>query len=391
MAILFDADNHYYEPPDCFTRYMPTEQMDEAVRVVGEGDDARVVVGDRPFTFLAEPFSGTHVKPGALREMLRNLKAGLDPDDNPAVEPVAPAYVSHDARLATMDDQGLDATVLFPTLAVCVEHFMKDDPERTYLNVHAFNRWLDDEWGFGRDGRIHAVPLMSLLDLDAAVLELEDVMARGARFIHLRPGPQGGRNPADPAFDPFWSRVDEAGLTVAFHISESGYNEAFSVHWGEEPNPRSHEQSAFQWTSFYGDLPIMHTIAGLVFHNFFGRFPDVRVMSVENGSLWVPYLLAAMDKMKGMGRNGPWPGGYVAGRPSEIVKERVFVSPYHEEDIVALAGVLGAGQILFGSDYPHAEGLADPLSFRDSLAGLDEADQDLIMGETMAALAAPPA
>jgi predicted TIM-barrel fold metal-dependent hydrolase len=114
-------------------------------------------------------------------------------------------------------------------------------------------------------------------------------------------------------------------------------------------------------------------------------------MSVENGSLWVPYLLGAMDKMKGMGRNGPWPGGYVEGRPSEIVKEKVFVSPYHEEDIGALADVLGAGQILFGSDYPHAEGLADPLSFRESLAGLSADDQDLVMGETMAALAAPPA
>ena len=391
MSLIFDADNHYYEPPDCFTRFMPGDRLDEAVRVVEDGAGARVMVGDRPFTFLDDPFSDTHVKPGALREMLRNLKAGLTPEDNPSVEPVAPAYVEHDARIARMDEQGLDATMLFPTLAVCVEHFMKDNPERTYLNIHAFNRWLDDEWGFGRDGRIHAVPLQSLLDVDAAVAELEAVMERGARFIHLRPGPQGSRNPADPAFDPFWSRVDEAGLTVAFHISESSYNEAFSVHWGEEANPRSHEQSAFQWTSFYGDLPIMHTVAGLVFHNFFGRFPRIRIMSVENGSLWVPYLLAAMDKMKGMGRNGPWPGGYVAGRPSEIVKEKLFVSPYHEEDIEALAEVLGASQILFGSDYPHAEGLAEPLAFRESLAGLSTADQDLIMGETMAALASPPA
>ena len=96
---------------------------------------------------------------------------------------------------------------------------------------------------------------MSLIDLDAAIAELEFVMDRGARFIHLRPGPQGGRNPADPVFDPFWERVNEAGLTVTFHISESGYNELFSVHWGEEANPSSHQQSAFQWTRFYGDLP----------------------------------------------------------------------------------------------------------------------------------------
>ena len=389
--MIFDADNHYYEPEDCFTRFMPSDRMDEAIRVV-EDDDAgrRVMVGDRPFTFLDNPFRDTTTKPGSLREMLRNMKAGVPIEENETIEPIQPAYRDREARLAVMDEQGVDAMVLFPTLAVCVEHFMKENPERTYLNVHAFNRWLEEDWGFGTDGRIHAVPLLSLLDLDAAVAELEWVLDRGARFIHLRPGPQGGKNPADPELDPFWERANEAGITVCFHISESGYNEMLSVHWGEDPNPSSHKQSAFQWTSFYGDLPIMQTISGLTFMNFFGRFPNLRVMSVENGSLWVPYLLAAMDKMKGMGRNGPWPGGYVKGRPSEIVKEKVFVSPYHEEDVPALCETIGAGQVLFGSDYPHAEGLAEPLSFRESLSGLSDRDQALIMGETLASLAADP-
>ena len=389
--MIFDADNHYYEPDDCFTRFMPSDRIDDAIRVVGEGDDAHVMIGDRPFTFLKEPFSEVHTKPGSLREMLRNMKAGIPIEDNPVIEPVQPAYQERDARLALMDAQGVDAMVLFPTVAVCVEHFMKENPERTYLNVHAFNRWLDETWGYGTDGRIYGVPLMSLIDRDAAIAELDTVLARGARFIHLRPGPQGGRNPADPYFDPFWERVNEAGVTVTFHISESGYNEMLSVHWGEDPNPSSHQQSAFQWTSFYGDLPVMQTLSGLIFMNFFERFGNIRVMSVENGSLWVPYLLGAMDKMKGMGRNGPWPGGYVKGKPSEIFKEKVFVSPYHEEDVVALAATIGASQVLFGSDYPHAEGLAEPLSFRDALGGLSDRDQDLIMGETLASLAAAPA
>jgi predicted TIM-barrel fold metal-dependent hydrolase len=388
--VIFDADNHYYEPADCFTRFMPSDQMDEAIRVV-EGDDrSEVLVGDRPFSFLKEPFSATHAKPGSLREMLSNMKSGVSIEENTAIEAVQPEYRNRDARLAVMDAQGLDAMVLFPTVAVCVEHFMKENPSRTYANVRAFNRWLLEDWGYGTDGRIYGVPLLSLLHLDSAIEELETVLAAGARFIHLRPGPQGGRNPADPVFDPFWERVNEAGLTVTFHISESGFNELYSSAWGEEANPSSHQQSAFQWTSFYGDLPIMQTISGLTFMNFFGRFPRIRVMSVENGSLWVPYLLAAMDKMKGMGRNGPWPGGYVSGRPSEVVKEKVFVSPYHEENIPALCEVLGASQVLFGSDFPHAEGLADPLSFREGLGGLSADDQTLIMGETLVDLAAAP-
>ena len=166
---------------------------------------------------------------------------------------------------------------------------------------------------------------------------------------------------------------------VAFHISESGYNELFSVHWGEAANPSSHRQSAFQWTNFYGDRPIIDTMAALVFHNLFGRFPNVKVMSLENGSLWVPYLMKVMDKMKGMGRNGPWPGGRIEGRPSEILRRHVWVSPYHEEDLVDLAETIGPERVLFGSDYPHAEGLAEPHTFADALKGLTPAEIRMIM------------
>jgi predicted TIM-barrel fold metal-dependent hydrolase len=368
---LFDADNHYYEPRDCFTRHLEPSMRDRAIRVETDRDGNEVVlVGDRPFTFLLDPFSGTVTKPGALRDMLRALSSG-NFQESDAVEPIQPGYVERDARLALMDDQGVETILLFPTLAVCVEHFMKDDPEQLYANFHAFNEWLDEDWGFDHHGRIHAVPLLSLRDLDRAVAELDFVLGRGARVVALRPGPAFGRSPADPHFDPFWARLDEARVPVAFHIGESGYNEMTAPHWGEAPNPSSHKQSAFQWTTTYGDRPIMDTFAALVLHNLFGRFPNVRCLSVENGSLWVPYLLKVMNKMNGMGRNGPWLGGRVTERPSDIFKRHVFVSPYHEEDVVALTETIGVGQVLFGSDFPHPEGLARPAEFAARLAGLD--------------------
>jgi len=387
---LYDADNHYYEPADCFTRYLPSAKQHRGVRLVPGDGGERLVVGDRPFTFLTEPFRDRVVKPGALRELLRNLSAGAT-GGGEAIEDVQPAYVDRDARLALMDEQGLEAALLLPTLGVCVEHFMAHDPELTYDNLHAFNEWLDDEWGFGSRGRIYAPPLLSLLDVDRAVAELEWALDRGARVVHLRPGPQGGRSPADTCSDPFWARVDEAGVAVAFHIAESGYNELFSAAWGEDPNPSSHRQSAFQWTCSYGDRPIMDTVASMIFWNLFGRFPRVRIVSLENGSLWVPYLLKAMDKMKGMGRNGPWPGGYVPGRPSEVARRHLFVSPYHEEDIPALVEVLGPTQVLFGSDFPHAEGLAQPVQFLESLDGLDDGAKRRIMVDNTRELLEAPA
>jgi len=69
------------------------------------------------------------------------------------------------------------------------------------------NRWLEEEWGFGADGRVFGVPLLSLVDVPLAVAELERLLARGARMVHLLAGPVldaagAGRSPGDPYFDP---------------------------------------------------------------------------------------------------------------------------------------------------------------------------------------------
>ena len=384
---LFDADNHYYETRDCFTRFIEPKYRDRAIRVTRDTDGAeRVMVGDKPFTFLGNYDFDHSARPGALREMLRLMNT---PDyAGQVVQKNRPEFVNRDARLARMDAQGIESSLLFPTLAVCVEQFMTDDAEQMYANFHAFNRWLDEEWGFNHRDRIYAAPLLSLLDLGLAVAELEFVIEKGARVIALRPGPAYGRSPADPYFDPFWSRVSEAELTVAFHIAESGYNQMMSVWFGEEPSPSSHRQSAFQWSCFYGDRPIMDTIGALIFHNLFGRYPNLKVVSVENGSLFVPYLMKLMDKMGGMGRNGPWIGGRIEDKPSRILRRHVFVSPYHEEDVPELVQAIGASQVVFGSDYPHPEGLAEPIDFVEGIEKLPDDEIRMIMRDNSLRLVA---
>jgi predicted TIM-barrel fold metal-dependent hydrolase len=377
---VIDADNHYYEPADCYTRFIEPKYRAKAIRpAVGDDGTPVILVGDRPFTFLQGGFPGDVefvAKPGALSDMLHNkvdeFSSSGGSGASALVEPIQPAYLYRDDRLELMDKQGIERVWLFPTLGVCTEHFMADDVEQTYANLRAFNRWLQDDWGFNYKERIYAAPLLSLLDLSQAVAELEWAIDAGARLIHLRPGPAFGRSPGDTYFDPFWARVNEAGLGVIFHISESGYNQMTSVLWGEEPNPSSHRQSSFQWTCSFGDRVIIDTVASLIFWNLFERFPNLRMASVENGSLWVPYLLKAMDKYKGMGRNGPWPGGYLKGKPSEVFKLHWYVSPYHEEDVPALTELIGVDHVLFGSDYPHVEGMAEPLEYLDNLEPLGD-------------------
>ena len=367
--LAVDSDNHYYETRDCFTRHIESRFRDRTVRVERATDGEELVrVGDRIWNYMDPKFDKTNT-PGSLKELVRQ-KGNVEWKDSYSLEHMIPAYKNRDARIALLDEQGVDAAVMFPTLAVTVENLMLDDVPLSYASLRSFNRWLAEDWGWAYQERIFSAALLSLLDRDEAVRELERVLAEGARVIHLRPGPAAGRSPADPHFDPFWARLEEAGVPLAFHISESGYNELYGVAWGEAPNPTVRKQSAFQWAAFHGDRPVMDTLTALIFHNLFGRFPGLRVMSVENGSGWVAYLLANLDKKKGMGRFGPWIGGRPVGRPSETFKQHVFVSPYPEDDVPDLVATLGADRVIFGSDHPHPEGLADPLEFATLLEGV---------------------
>ncbi|WP_322762661.1 amidohydrolase family protein [Frankia sp. Cr2] len=368
---LYDCDNHCYEPRDSFTRYLPSRHLDEAVKP-GRLPDGREIpfVGDQPLTFLDSEVYGQVGRPGSLAEMLRSMKSGTVTEGYRWEEP-RPEYLNRDARLQAMDAQEVRAVMLFPSVAISAEGFHRT-LEQLYRNYHAFNEWFHEDWGFAYQDRIFATPWIPLWDVDAAVREVEFVLDRGARVVAVRPGPVNGRSPADPHFDPVWSRLNEAGATVAYHVTESGYNRDVSSLWGENPEPSSYAQSAWQWMNCYCDRPIMDTLSALVYGNIFGRFPRLRAVAVEHGAEWFPYFVRRLDKMRGMGRNGPWLGGPLSERPSEIVKRHVKVTPFPEDDVAKIVSEIGPESIVLGSDWPHPEGYATPRDFLGHVAVLPD-------------------
>lgn len=390
---MVDADNHYYEPDDCFSRYLDRRFTGRTVRIDRtHGGPARVFLGDEPLRFLPELPTDAAGTPGAIYEVLK----GRMPMSELARRHDAhqdPATMNRDARLALMDEQHLEAAVLLPSLAVAVENQLRGDVEALYANIRSFNRWLNEDWGFSYQGRLFSVAVLSLMDLESAVMELDQVLKDGARLVYLQQGPVNGRSPGDPYFDPFWARLNDARVPVIFHVGDSGYI-AQSAAWSEDLNatvdpgsvPGAVGYSAFQHYGFFVDRPIMDTLAALVLHNLFGRHPELRVLSIENGSAWLPYLLQKLDKAKVWGFNGPWLGGRFSGKPSEIFREHIYVAPYPEEDKLLPVQVLGADRVLFGSDYPHAEGVARPIDFAEDLTSLPPADLRKIMRDNCAVL-----
>lgn len=380
---IIDCDTHCYEPRDAFTRYLPSEYQDRTIApVVGPSGLEVILAGRRVATFNSEQGLGFDLayRPGSLKEMLRQMGSG-NPEETYQPEPLRPEYLEREPRLALLESQGVERCVLFPAgMALAAEHYVADT-DALYVNLESFNRWYDETWGFNYDDRLYATALLSLRDLDRAVALTDSILERGARVVLIPTGPAYGRSPGDPYFDPVWSRLDEAGVVVAFHIMPFWYFDAISPAWGHDPDPASWHMSAWQWMNVYGERPIIETISALIFDNLFGRFPNLNVLIAEHGASWVPHTLSHMDKSRGMGRNGPWIGGKLTERPSAIFRRHVGVVPYPEDDIPALVAGLGGdpGCLLMGSDFPHAEGIADPAAFAKLLDPLDDASKYAIL------------
>jgi predicted TIM-barrel fold metal-dependent hydrolase len=385
---IFDCDTHCYEPRDSFTRFLPNEMLDRAITAAtnAKGDEV-ILAGTRVARFNSEQGLGFDVayRPGSLKEMLKQMGSG-NPDETYEPAPMLPEYLEREPRLAVMDAQGIESAVLFPAgNALSAEHYV-NDTEALYANLRSFNRWFDETWGFDR-GRIYPTAVISLRDLDAAVQLTDYVLELGARIILVPTGPAYGRSPGDPYFDPVWSRIAEAGAVVVFHIMPFWYFDAISPAWGHDPDPASWTMSAWQWNNIYGQRPIEDTLSALIFDNLFGRYPSLRVLVAEHGAEWVPHFVRHMDKSRGMGRNGPWIGGKLTERPSAIFQRHVRVAPYPEDDIPWIVDQLGsADSLVMGSDWPHAEGLAEPADFEKLLDPLDDATKLAIMRGTAEAL-----
>jgi len=389
---IVDIDQHYYEPVDCCTRHLDPKFRDCALHVVANDEGVpEWRFGDRPLDIERSPRHVT-IGPGELERILSASERGA-PYVPKLVDGTSPEFTCRDRRLALMDEWGVDAAVLFPSSGLGFDAQMTDRPDAACAAVTAFNRWIEEDWGFDYRGRIFSAAFISLQSLELAVAELERVLRQGARIIQVRLGAVAGRSPAHPHFDPFWARVQEAGVPVALHITASGYEQLISRFWGEDPRADHGERSGFQWYAVFATRPAMDTFAALVFHNLFGRFPEIQVLSVENGSRWVAPLLHEMDtawRFVATSATAKWVGGRIAERPSEIFKRHVRIAPFldrgHEANVAELSSLLGADRVLFGSDWPHGEGRDTPRHFDDELAGIGEPDLRKILRTNSAEL-----
>jgi predicted TIM-barrel fold metal-dependent hydrolase len=380
--LMTDFDQHSYEAPDAFTRFMPKAKLHTAVRPVKvSGYDRKVLLAnDRIVTALENDLDQAYV-PGSLVEMLKQRASGDATDSDRFYEPIQPEYLDRDKRIVQLAEQQIEKSIMYPGGWALLAEAYLDGIDPLYDNIESFNRWIDEDWGFSYQDAIYAPALLSMRDLDRGCEELDRVLDKGARLVLLPAGPAYGRSPGDPYFDPFWARINEAKAVVCYHISEFHYQANVASHWGWGLVP-PFQFSAWQWQNTYGERPITDTLSALIFDNLFGRFPNIKVLVSEFGAEWVPHVIRHMDKSRGMGRNGAWLGGQLAERPSAIFKKHVRVVPYPEDDTVGMIERLGSTEtLLMGSDWPHAEGLREPADFFQRVEKLGDETRRLFLRE----------
>ena len=376
-----DADNHYNETLDAFTRHLDKKFRDRGVKPVQSGKRSELLMGGTVNRFIPNPTFDPIIVPGCMDPLFRGqIPEGVDPASMLQVEPIHPEYRDRDARIKTMDEQGLDAILVFPTLGCGIEHALREDIPATVATLHAFNRWLEEDWGFSYQNRIITAPMLSLADPEAAVEELERLLDRGVRLVHVRPAPVPtsngrGRSLGDAAHDQVWARLAEAGIPVAFHLGDSGY-EMFAGAWGAQADFEAFRGGIDILSRLLvSDRPIHDTVGSMVVHGVFNRHPNLRIASIENGSDWVPLLVKRLLKLANQN-----PKAFPAD-PLETIRQHLWVTPYYEEDLRRLADLIGTERVLFGSDWPHGEGLADPLTFTKELHAFSDHEVSKIMGQ----------
>jgi predicted TIM-barrel fold metal-dependent hydrolase len=386
---VFDADNHLYETRDAFTRHLP-KRYERAIEYVEVRGRTKIVVNGMLSEYIPNPTFEVVARPGAQEDYFRNGNPEGKSYREIIGEPMRsiPAFREPAPRLQLMDELGVDRTLMFPTLASLLEERMRDDPALTHVVVHSLNEWLHETWSFTYDDRIFTTPVITLPIVEKAIEELEWVVQRGARCILIRPAPvpgyAGSRSFAYPEFDPFWQAVVDNDLLVGMHSSDSGYTR-YSSDWTGPTEMLPFVLDAFRMMANH-ERPAIDAATAMTCHGLLSRFPDLRIAFIENGANWVlpflEHLEDTYDKMPQM----------FSEDPVEAFKRNVYVSPFHEDDFEQIIGVLGADHVLFGSDYPHPEGLAEPCSYVDHLPpNLSEADRARIMGGNLADLMRLPA
>ena len=363
---VVDMDSHIMEPPDLWHNYLESKYVDRAIHIEQQVDGTEHLIVDNKVLLAGRLAALGGVEHDAL-------DAFTNPDLTYMDGCPAASYDTQ-ARVKLLDEWGVDAGLVFPTIGILWDK--EDDPELAMAYARAYNNW---QWDFASPAldRILPVAHIPLYNVDLAVQELQRCLKLGFKGMFLAPEPVCGKRPSHPDFDPLWQLMVDADLPVCVHlivrfdriINLSGTN------WWDPTKERTNSVFSF---ALGGTMQLIPTVAALVCDGLFDRFPKLKIAIVESGAGYVRYLMDRLDeKYHRFGAINP-----LQCKPSEYIRENFwFVMDPSEGSIDAQCDLVGEDKFLWGSDYPHIDSHIDAMQeVHQALAPMTPHRRQLVLG-----------
>jgi predicted TIM-barrel fold metal-dependent hydrolase len=338
---VIDCDTHITEPGHVFVDRVPARFRDRAPRLVRNPESGHdiwhvgnstplVPVGITAIAGWPEPF------PAAPRNM----------------DEVPPASHDAKARLAYMDSLGIWAMALYPNVGgFGNQAFLSlGDPELMLACVRAYNDFLI-EWIEPDPRRFIPVLATPFWDVEATVVEIHRAAGMGHKGILFTGEPQKHGMPPLGArhWDPLWSAAQDTGLPISFHIGSSDFTEGYS--------PERLQVDGIAATNARVTVGLFldngKQLTDLLLSGVLPRFPELRVVSVESGIGFIPFILEAVDyafEYSQVRRTKP----EFEMLPSDYFRRQVYGCYFFEEFAPQrMVERIGVDNILFETDYPH--------------------------------------
>jgi len=379
---IVDADSHMTERHDLFTSRAPKGyegKMPHVERI--NGADMWVIEGK---TFGKAGSGGTIDRQGK-KHAFRDSQGG-----SWGIGDVHPAAWDAKERIRLMDELGIDAQVLYPnSIGLGGQNLWNSVEDKTLVRlcVEVYNDALAEVQAESGN-RLLPMPIMPAWDIAACVREAQRCADMGYRGVNMTADPQDSGSPdlGDPAWDPFWEVCAGLNLPVHFHIGASQTSLTYfgTTYWPSQDNyvkPAIGGASLFQNNS--------RLLLNSAYSGMFDRHPNLKMVSVESGIGWVPFMLEAMDYE--LEENAPKWFGKLRKRPSEYFRDNWYATFWFETgrgDLQHLIDAVGEDNVMFETDFPHPTCLhPDPVGvMRERTASLRPETRRKVMGENAATL-----
>ncbi len=337
---VVSADDHIdltWLPKDLWQRRVPREHRDRAPRVVDAGDGPQWVCGDERWDL----WGGRRGTAGAQGGRRTALERGgvLEPG---VLRPTTTAL-----RLADMDRDGIDATVMYgPIVPLLIE-----DPDLRRVCYRAYNDWLAEFCATAPD-RLVGAGLIPIDDPKTAADEVRHLASLGLRTGMLLAA-RVELPLWDEAWEPLWEAGAETGLPIGFHLGGGLRTVVFT-------GPKAGSAGNMGVRVSCSTIQLDESLAGVIFSGALERHPNLKIVLAETGIGWLPYLIERMDHEyeKFLDAEEYWRthgGLQLTMPPSAYFRRQVWATFQTDHVGIRLLDVLGADRVMWASDYPHAD------------------------------------